>query len=57
MLDLGVDGQGSVFLGYEGMEVVVIYFKIFNFYVLSEIMGECGSIIIDKIGFFEYVEI
>lgn len=57
MLNSGVDGQGSVLLGYEGMEAVVTYSKISNSHVPSEIMGERGSIIIDKIGSPEHAEI
>ncbi|MFS0868950.1 Gfo/Idh/MocA family protein [Paenibacillus xylanilyticus] len=57
MLESGVDGQGSVLLGYDGMEAVVTYSKISNSHVPSEIMGERGSIIIDKIGSPEHAEI
>ncbi|CAH1199525.1 MULTISPECIES: Gfo/Idh/MocA family protein [Paenibacillus] len=57
MLDSGVDGQGSVLLNYEGLEAVVTYSKISNSYVPTEIMGERGSILIDKIGSPEQAEI
>ncbi|MGF9696334.1 Gfo/Idh/MocA family protein [Paenibacillus sp. MABNR03] len=57
MLESGVDGQGSVLLGYDGMEAIVTYSKISNSHVPSEIMGEHGSIIIDKIGSPEHAEI
>ncbi|MDT9717994.1 Gfo/Idh/MocA family oxidoreductase [Paenibacillus sp. ClWae2A] len=57
MLESGVDGQGSVLLGYDGMDAVVTYSKISNSHVPSEIMGELGSIIIDKIGSPEHAEI
>lgn len=57
MLESGVDGQGSVLLDYNGMDAVVTYSKISNSHVPSEIMGELGSIIIDKIGSPEHAEI
>ncbi|QLG40631.1 Gfo/Idh/MocA family oxidoreductase [Paenibacillus sp. E222] len=57
MLESGVDGQGSVILNYDEMEAVVTYSKISNSHVPSEIMGERGSIIIDKIGSPEHAEI
>ncbi|CAM4269017.1 MULTISPECIES: Gfo/Idh/MocA family protein [Paenibacillus] len=57
MLESGVDGQGSVLLDYDGMDAVVTYSKISNSHVPSEIMGELGSIIIDKIGSPEHAEI
>ncbi|PQP81703.1 oxidoreductase [Paenibacillus sp. PCH8] len=57
MLESGVDGQGSVLLDYDEMDAVVTYSKISNSHVPSEIMGERGSIIIDKIGSPEHAEI
>ncbi|MFE6074106.1 Gfo/Idh/MocA family protein [Paenibacillus sp. NPDC057886] len=57
MLESGVDGQGSVILNYDEMDAVVTYSKISNSRVPSEIMGERGSIIIDKIGSPEHAEI
>ncbi|WFR60778.1 Gfo/Idh/MocA family oxidoreductase [Paenibacillus amylolyticus] len=57
MLESGVDGQGSVLLDYDGMDAVVTYSKISNSHLPSEIMGELGSIIIDKIGSPEHAEI
>lgn len=49
MLETGVDGQGSVLLNYEELNGMVMYSKITNSYIPSEIQGEDGSIIIDKI--------
>lgn len=49
LLSSGVDGEGSVLLRYEEMEGVVQYSKIANSYVPSEIQGEEGSILIDRI--------
>ncbi|HYK71913.1 MAG TPA: Gfo/Idh/MocA family oxidoreductase [Pseudoneobacillus sp.] len=57
MLDSGVDGQGSVLLQYKDMEAVIQYSKITNSYLPSEIQGEEGSIIIDKISTPDKVEI
>ncbi len=57
LLETGVDGQGSVLLKYEDMDAVVMYSKITDSFLPSEIQGEKGSIIIDKISAPEQVEI
>ena len=57
MLNTGVDGEGSVVFGYDDMEGVVIYSKISNSYIPSEIQGEEGNIIIDRINGFNNVKI
>ncbi|MCH1624000.1 Gfo/Idh/MocA family protein [Ferdinandcohnia quinoae] len=57
MLDSGVDGKGSLIAHYEDMEGMVMYSKITNSYIPSEIQGENGSILIDKISSPEKVEI
>ncbi|MDM5188232.1 Gfo/Idh/MocA family oxidoreductase [Bacillus sp. DX4.1] len=49
LLESGVDGEGSLLLKYEDMDAVIMYSKITNSYVPSEIQGENGSIVIDKI--------
>ena len=49
MLESGIDGQGSILFNYKDMNGVIQYSKIANSYVPSEIQGEEGSIIIDKI--------
>lgn len=49
MLESGVDGQGSILFNYKEMNGVIQYSKIANSYIPSEIQGEEGSIIIDKI--------
>jgi predicted dehydrogenase len=49
MLDSGVDGQGSILFKYPDMDAAVTYSKIANSYLPSEIQGEDGTIIIDKI--------
>lgn len=57
MLESGVDGEGSIILTYDDMDAVIMYSKITNSYVPSEIQGENGSIIIDKIHTPESVKI
>lgn len=49
MLESGVDGQGTVCLKYDDMEAVIIHSKITDSQVPSEIQGEKGSIVIDKV--------
>lgn len=57
MLASGVDGEGSVLLKYDDKDAVVMYSKITNSYLPSEIQGEKGSMIIDKIHTAEKVDI
>lgn len=49
MLESGVDGEGSVLMEYEGMDAVLHYSKITNSTMPNEILGEAGSIVINKI--------
>lgn len=49
LLSTGVDGQGAVNFGYKGMNATVLYSKIANSYLPSEIEGEDGNIIMDHI--------
>ncbi|GGH75364.1 Gfo/Idh/MocA family protein [Saccharibacillus endophyticus] len=49
MLESGVDGEGSLLARYPDMEGVVTFSKITDSHVPSEIQGELGSILIDKI--------
>lgn len=56
-LDSGVDGEGSLLLKYDQMDAVVMYSKITDSNVQSEIQGEEGNIVIDKIHTPEKVEI
>lgn len=56
-LESGVDGQGSLFLQYNDHEAVIMYSKISDSHLPSEIQGENGSILIDKIHTPEKVEI
>lgn len=57
MLDSGVDGEGSLLLKYQDMDAVIQFSKIANSYLPSEIQGEEGSIIIDRINAPGHVEI
>ncbi|MFS0823855.1 Gfo/Idh/MocA family protein [Bacillus sp. 1P02SD] len=57
MLNSGVDGEGSILAHYEEMEGMMMFSKITNSYIPSEIQGENGSILIDKISSPEKVEI
>ncbi|PYI51023.1 Gfo/Idh/MocA family protein [Paenibacillus flagellatus] len=57
LLESGVDGQGSLLLGYAGMDAVVQYSKIANSGVPSEIQGEDGQIVIHKINQPEKIEL
>ena len=59
MLESGVDGQGSIIFDYEeeGINGMVMYSKISNSYVPSEIQGENGSILLDNISDPTKVEI
>ncbi|GIP33320.1 Gfo/Idh/MocA family protein [Paenibacillus sp. J2TS4] len=49
MLDSGVDGEGSLLLKYKEMDAVIMYSKITNSHLSTEIQGENGTIVIDKI--------
>ncbi|WP_407271315.1 Gfo/Idh/MocA family protein [Radiobacillus sp. PE A8.2] len=57
MLYSGVDGQGSILFDYDQINGMVMYSKISNSFVPSEIQGEKGSIIIDNIQSLSKVEI
>ncbi len=49
MLDSGVDGSGSVILGYDGFEVVLQHSKTSDSYLPSEIQGEEGALLMEMI--------
>ena len=49
VLSSGADGQGAVNFSYEGMNATVLYSKIANSFLSSEIEGEAGNLIIDRI--------
>jgi len=57
ILESGVDGEGSIVLSYPEMEAVVMFSKITDSSMPSEIQGEDGTILIDKINPIEKVEI
>lgn len=56
-LSTGAISHGSAILGYEGFEAIVMYSKICNSYSNSEIIGEDGSILINKISLPDSYEI
>ena len=49
ILKTGVDGQAAVHLLYEGMNATVLYSKIADSYLPSEIQGEDGTLILEQI--------
>ncbi|WAA09295.1 Gfo/Idh/MocA family protein [Fervidibacillus albus] len=49
MLESGVDGAGSILFRYDDLEGAVHFSKITNSFIPSEIQGEKGTIVIDKI--------
>lgn len=49
LLDSGVDGCGSVLLGYDGFDVVLQHSKTSNSYLASEFQGEEGALLMDMI--------
>jgi scyllo-inositol 2-dehydrogenase (NADP+) len=57
LLESGVDGEGSILLNYGEKDAIVMYSKISNSYVPSEIQGENGSILIDHIQDMSKIEI
>jgi scyllo-inositol 2-dehydrogenase (NADP+) len=56
-LTSGVDGAGSLLLTYDDMDAVIMHSKISNSYLPSEIQGENGTIIIDKVNPPEQIQI
>ncbi|MBU3191243.1 Gfo/Idh/MocA family oxidoreductase [Clostridium bowmanii] len=55
ILESGVDGEGSIIFKYDEMDAIVVYSKITNSNLCSEIQGEDGNIIIQNINKFEKV--
>lgn len=49
MLSSGVDGEGSLIMKYDEMDAVVMHSKISDSYLPTEIQGENGTMVIDKI--------
>ena len=56
-LESGVPGIGTVILEYPNMIATIIYSKITNSYIGSEIQGENGSIVIKSISNIENIKI
>ncbi len=56
-LPSGVDGEGSLILSYKDMDGVIIHSKITESRLPSEIHGEKGTMVIDKINNTEKVQI
>lgn len=49
ILESGVDGEGSLLLTYQDMDAILMHSKMTNSYLPSEIQGENGTMVIDKI--------
>ncbi len=49
LLSNGIDGAGTILAGYEGFQAELLYSKITTSYNPSEIQGEEGCMLIDKI--------
>ncbi len=57
ILEDSIDGEGNIILSYEGFSANLIYSKISNSYLKSEISGEKGSILIDHVAQISNIEI
>lgn len=57
LLATGVDAEGSLVLQYEDKDVILMFSKITNSFVQSEVQGEEGSIVFDKLNPPEDVKI
>lgn len=49
LLESGIDGEGSIIMKYPEMDAVIMYSKITHSALPSEIHGEKGTIVIDRI--------
>lgn len=56
-LSTGVDGQGSLALGYDEMDAVVMHSKITDSSIPSEIQGENGTMVLNKMNTPDHIEI
>ena len=56
-LSTGVDGEGSIILEYDNMLADIRYSKITHSNIPTEIQGEDGSIVVDKISTFGDVRV
>lgn len=57
LLSTGVDGQGAVNFEYEGMSATVLYSKIADSHLSTEIQGEKGLISLDRINTIKEVRL
>ena len=55
MLSSGADGQGAVNFQYKGMNATILYSKIANSSLPTEIQGEEGNIILDRVNIISKV--
>ncbi|SEF47556.1 MULTISPECIES: Gfo/Idh/MocA family protein [Parabacteroides] len=55
VLSSGADGQGAVNFEYDGMNATVLYSKIANSSLPTEIQGEDGNITLDRINIISHV--
>ena len=56
-LSSGVDGEGSVVFSYPTMDAAILYSKIANSSLPTEIQGEDGNILLDRINIISEVKI
>lgn len=56
LLPTGVDGQGAVNFQYDGLNATILYSKIADSYLPSEIQGESGNLLINRINHMDKVE-
>ena len=56
LLPTGVDGQGAVNFTYDGMNATVLYSKIANSSLPTEIEGEDGNLMLDRINIISRVQ-
>lgn len=49
LLDSGVDAHGSIILNYGDFDVTIVHSKVSNSAIASEIQGEDGSLVIEKL--------
>lgn len=55
LLSSGVDGQGAVNMQYDGMNATILYSKIANSSLPTEIQGEDGNITLDRVNIIRSV--
>ena len=49
VLSSGIDGQGTAMFGYDGLEATIVYSKITDSTLPSEVQGEEGTLSVDRI--------